>query len=111
MSITIVETTPVGKQYTSTIAIRPYVDATKSNMGLEKYDLALFDGVFHEEQLACLEINGIKRWVTGLNEFAPEIKKLPEEFKEAKIKDIRQTIAQLEKELAANVIDEKDPLA
>ena len=43
-------------------------------MGLEKYGLSLHDGVYHEEQLACIENNGIKRYVTGLNEFAPEIK-------------------------------------
>ncbi len=66
MSVTIVETNPVSKRYTSTIAIRPYVDMSKSNMGLEKYDQALFDGVVHEEQLACLEQNGIKRYLTGL---------------------------------------------
>ena len=78
MSVTLVETNPVAKRYTSTIAIRPYVDNAKSNMGLEKYEQALFDGIFHEEQLACLEINGIKRYLTGLNEFAPEVKKLPD---------------------------------
>lgn len=108
MSVTIVETTPVGKQYTSTIAIRPYVDATKSNMGLEKYDLALFDGVFHEEQLACLEINGIKRWVTGLNEYAPEIKKLPTEEREAAAKEIRNIVSRLEAEMATNFVDPDD---
>ena len=43
-------------------------------MGLENYGLSLFDGVTHQEQLACLEINGIVRYLTGLNEFAPEVK-------------------------------------
>jgi hypothetical protein len=108
MSVTIVETNPVSKRYTSTIAIRPYVDMSKSNMGLEKYDQALFDGVVHEEQLACLEQNGIKRYLTGLNEFAPEIKRLPTEEREAAIKEIRIIVSQLEAELAANFIDITD---
>jgi hypothetical protein len=69
--------------------------------------MVLFEGIFHEEQIICLENNGIKRYVTGLNEFAPEIKNLPEEEKEAVIKDIRNTVAQLEKELIANVVRNK----
>ena len=32
MSVTIVETNPATKKYTSTIAIRPYVDLLKSNI-------------------------------------------------------------------------------
>jgi hypothetical protein len=77
-------------------------------MGLEKYELALFDGIFHEEQLACLEVNGIKRYVTGLNEFAPEIKKLPAEEREAAIIEIRKIVSQLEAELAANFVEPGD---
>lgn len=92
----------------STLAVRPYVDNVKANMGLERYQMVVFEGVFHEEQLACLEYNGIKRYVTGLNEFAPEVKQLPEEEREAVIKQIRMTVSQLEKELAANVIDPND---
>lgn len=107
MDITIVEKYPVNKR--STIAIRPYFEARIENMGLEKYGLSLFDGAFHEEQLACLEINGIKRYLTGLNEFAPEVKSLPLEEQEAKIKQIRIVVSQLEKELASNVVDPTDP--
>ncbi len=105
-NVTLVEKYPQNKR--SAIAIRPYFDAAKSNMGLEKYGLSLFDGTVHEEQLACLEINGIKRYVTGLNEFAPDVKKLNPEEQEAKIRQIRMIVSQLEKELAANVIDPKD---
>ncbi len=92
------------------IAIKAFFDPSVSNMGLEKYGLALYDGVFHEEQLACIEHNGIKRYLSGLNEFAPEIKliKDPEE-KQAKINEIRAVVSQLEKELVANVIDPEDP--
>ena len=106
MSVTIVEKYPQNKR--STIAIRPYFDPIVDNMGLQKYGLSLFDGAFHEEQLACLEINGIKRYLTGLNEFAPEVKDLPLDEQEATIKQIRVIVAQLEKELAANVVDPTD---
>ena len=91
-----------------TIAIRPFFNANKENMGLEQYGLSLHDGVFHEESLACLEMNGVKRYVTGLNEFAPEVKMLPKSEKIAKIKEIRAVVAQLEAELAANVVDTED---
>jgi len=92
------------------ISIRPYFEPEKSNLGLEKYGLSLFDGVFHEEQLACLEQNGIKRYITGLNEFAPDIKNLKDpDLREAKITEIRNVVAKLEAELAANIIDAADP--
>lgn len=107
MSVTIVEGYAVNKK--STIAVRPYFESRVENMGLEKYGLSLFDGAFHEEQLACLEINGIKRYLTGLNEFSPDIKNLPLEEQEARVNEIRRVVSQLEKELAANVIDPKDP--
>lgn len=106
MSVTIVERYPQNKR--STIAIRPFFDPNVDNMGLQKYGLSLFEGAFHEEQLACLEINGIKRYLTGLNEFSSEVKDLPMEEQEAKITQIRAIVAQLEKELASNVIDPKE---
>ena len=106
MSYTIVEKYNSNKD--KTLAIKPYFNKTKENMGLEKYGLSLHDGVYHEEQLACLEINGIKRYVTGLNEFAPEVKNLPPGEQEIKVKEIRKAVCQLEKELAANVIDPED---
>jgi hypothetical protein len=92
----------------SSLTIRPFVDTQMANMGLEKYQMALFEGVFHEESLACLEYNGIRRYVSGLNEFAPEIKLMNPDDAEAAIKDIRTTVAQLERELAANVLDVTD---
>jgi hypothetical protein len=90
------------------IAIRPFFDNSVSNMGLENYGLSLYDGVKHYEQLACLENNGIMRYLTGLNEFAPEVKLLPDEKREGVIKSIRESVAELEKELAANVLDVSD---
>ena len=92
------------------IAIKPFFDPKQSNMGIEQYGLSLYENVFHEEQLACIEANGIKRYITGLNEFAPEVKMIPDpEYRAAKIKDIRNAVSDLEKELAANVIDPADP--
>lgn len=90
------------------IAIKPYFDPERQNMGLENYRMALHEGVYHQESLACLELNGIKRYVTGLNEFAPDVKMLPPKEKAAKVKEIRTVVAQLEAELAANVIDPED---
>jgi hypothetical protein len=108
MSITIVSMAESAKS--GSISIKPFFDPNKPNLGLEKYGLALFDGVFHEEQLACIERNGVKRYITGLNEFAPEIKLIPDkEVREAKVKEIRTVVAQLERELATNVIDPTDP--
>lgn len=107
MDITIIDKHQSLKR-SSSLTIRPFVDTTSANMGLEKYQMVLFEGIFHEEQIICLENNGIKRYVTGLNEFAPEVKNLPAEEREAMVKDIRTTVAQLEKELIANVIDVND---
>ena len=92
------------------ISVRPYFDPNTANMGLEKYGISLYDGVMHEEALACIEANGISRYMSGLNEFAPEVNLEEDpEVKEAKIKDIRETVATLEKSFASNVIDPKDP--
>lgn len=101
-----IERYPQNKR--SKISIRPYFDPNVSNMGLENYGMALFDRSAQEESIACLEKHGISRYVTGLNEFAPEVKMLPPEEQEAKIKQIRTVVAQLEKELVQNVIDITD---
>lgn len=107
--LTIVEL-PTLTSKTGAITVKPYFDAEASNLGLEKYGLSLFDGVFHEEQLACIEQNGIKRYITGLNEFAPDVKLIQDkEVREAKIKEIRSVVAQLEQDLAANVVSPEDP--
>ena len=106
-NFTMVETGK-GSVKKTAIAVRPYFDSSASNMGLEEYGMSLFDGVTHNEQLACLDNNGVVRYVTGLNEFAPEIKLLPTEEKEARVREIRVAVAELEQELAANVIEIDD---
>tara|TARA_R110000787_G_scaffold270225_1_gene377160 strand:- start:4311 stop:5396 length:1086 start_codon:yes stop_codon:yes gene_type:complete len=105
--VTMIEKYQEGKS--QSIAIRTYFDGASENMGLESYSMSLFDGVVHEEELSCLEVNGIKRYITGLNEFAPEIRKLSPDKREAKIIEIRKAVAILERDLAANIIDEEDP--
>lgn len=107
MSVTIIEKYQIGKS--KKLSVKPYFDPSISNMGLENYQMALMDGVYHEEQLACLELNGIKRYVTGLNEFAPEVKSLPADEREAKVREIREIVASLEQDLSANVIDPESP--
>lgn len=106
MSLTIVEKYQQTKS--NKISIKPYFDPVVSNMGLERYGMSLMDGVYHEEQIACLEINGTKRYLTGLNEFAPEVKMLPEDERDGKVQEIRKIVAQLERELAANVLNVDD---
>jgi len=90
------------------IRIKPFFNAQRENMGLEKYGMVLFDGVSQEEQLACLERNGIRHYITGLNEFAPELKLLDPEVRAAKVKAIRDIVSQLEKDLGSNVVDPAD---
>ena len=91
------------------IKIKPFLDANQENMGLEEYDMVVFPGVSHEEQLAALERNGIVRYVTGLDEFATEVQNIPDDSKrDAVIANIRVVVADLEKRLATNVIDVND---
>ena len=103
---TIVEKYQQGKN--KTIAIRPYFNPERENMGLETYGMSLHEGVWHQESIACLEMNGVKRYVTGLNEFSPDVKRLAPGEREIKVKEIRKAVAQLEAELAANIIDPED---
>jgi len=92
------------------ISVKVFFDPDVENMGLEKYNINLFDGVFHEEPVTCIENNGVQRYVTGLNPFAPEIKKIQDaEEREAKIKAINKVVAELEAELAANILDPESP--
>ena len=106
-SVTIVEKYQQTKS--NKVSVKPFFDSGVSNMGLERYGMSLMDGVYHEEQLACLEINGIRRYLTGLNEFAPEVKMLPDDERAGVIQEIRTTVAQLERELASNVVSTDDP--
>lgn len=89
--------------------IRPYIDGKSENMGLAKYGEVVVPGTYWDEALTCLESNGVKRYLTGLDEFAPEVRSIVDpEKKKAVIKNIREKVAFLEKALASNVIDSSD---
>lgn len=93
------------------IAIKPYVDPTVQNMGLENYGLVVFPGTHQREPMACIEQNGRIRYLNGLDESAPEVKGMQDaEKKEARIKEIRSIVALLEFEKHYNElnIDDKE---
>lgn len=93
----------------SKVSIKPYISGLP-NAGLEKYDMVVSDGAHHREVLGLVERNGIKCYLTGLNEMAPEVQKIQDpEKKEAVIRDIRKTVVFLENSLAGNfTLTEKD---
>ena len=94
---------------TGRISVKPFVDQNKENMGLEDYGMVVFPGAHQEEQLAAIERNGVVRYITGLDEFAPEVQNLSDpEVKESVIFNIRSVVAYLEKMLATNVIKIND---
>lgn len=93
---------------TPILKVLPYLNENSENMGLTKYHMVLHDGAVHNESLTCLEKNGVKRWLTGLNEFAPEIVLLKGDDKVAAILDIRKKVVFLERALGSNEIDEDD---
>lgn len=91
------------------ISVRPYIDHTSENMGLENYGFVIFPGTAQEEQLAAIERNGVARYITGLNEYAPEVQNLiDEDQKAAVIYNIRTLVSSLEKQLASNMIKVED---
>lgn len=91
------------------VSVKPFIDSNQENMGLEDYGFAIFPGTAHEEQLAAIERNGVVRYITGLDEFAPEVQRLSDaKVKDAVIRNIRVVVAELEKQLASNVIKIED---
>lgn len=94
---------------TSKVKIKAYCDPTIENMGLENYNYVVFPNTFQVESLAAIEQNGRTVYLTGLNEFAPYVKSIKDEKKKAAvIKEIRETVATLERERAFNQIDVED---
>jgi hypothetical protein len=93
------------------IWIKPFIDPNKKNMGLENYNMVIFPGTIQEEQLAAVERNGVVRFITGLDEFAPEVQNIIDpELRASRIMDIRLTVAYLERALATNVLNVEDEL-
>lgn len=91
------------------VRVRPYVPPGFTFMGFENYGQVLFEGCKQKEYLAYYTINGVKRYKTGLDEFAPYVKELPENVRIQKVREIKEEVARLEKELAFNTINTKDP--
>lgn len=91
------------------VSIKPYADPNQENLGLEKYNYVVFPNTFQVETLAAIEQNGKSRYLTGLNEFAPEVKQILDvDKRKAVISDIRETVAMLERERAFNHLDVED---
>lgn len=91
------------------VSIKAYCDPTQENMGLENYGYVVFPNTFQVETLAAVEQNGKTRYLTGLNEFAPEIKQIKDpEKKKAMINEIRKIVTTLEAERAFNYIKAED---
>lgn len=86
----------------SKVMIRPYVNTKVTNHGLEKHNMVIADNCEHGQWLRCLDSNGVKTYITGLNEGAKEVQQLDEEKRNAKILDIRKTVVMLENQIAGN---------
>lgn len=95
----------------NTISVRPRTDQKEFNLGLEKYGHVLFPGTYHTLGIWEKEDiggSGMGRPMTGLDEFAPELDRLPEDERKSKVKEIRKAVAFLEKTLAANELNVND---
>lgn len=87
----------------ATVAIKPFIRKGVTNHGLEKHGMVIADNCEHGQWLRCLDNgNGVKTYITGLNEGVAEVQELPEEQKNAKILDIRKTVVMLENQIAGN---------
>ncbi len=91
------------------LKILPYIPENSENMGLSKYGMVVHDGADQGEQLTCLSKNGVTRWLSGLDEFAPEVQSIADpNVKKAAITEIRKKVIKLEAAFGANIIDIKD---
>lgn len=91
------------------LAIKPYLTGNP-NMGLEVYNLVIHPGATQTENVTCIESHGVKRYITGLDENAPEVRGIKDQdARAARIKDIRATVAYLEEILESNTIKVDDP--
>lgn len=93
-----------------TISIKPLVDNSDPNtLGLNDHGLAIFPSTQQREQITAYESNGIVRYASGLDEFAPEIQEITDQrIKEQKIKDIRIMVSYLERVIGRNHVDVND---
>ena len=105
----------ISEEFTSKglLAIKPLVPDQEKNslsIGLEKYGLVLFPGSNHSEPLAFKMVGSKRVYITGLDENSSSVTSITDETKrKAKIKNIRQTVAYLEKTVNYNNLDIEDP--
>ena len=100
-------TTTISTPEVKHMTIRPYVDTNIDNMGLQVFGLSMFEDAVQIEPLGYIEKNGVKKYLTGLDESSPEITKLPEEKRKAAIADIRETVATVYSMIMG--VDKPDP--
>jgi len=91
------------------IQVKPYIPSGYRFLGLERYNMVLYDNCKQKEFLSYVEANGIKRYITGLDEFAPSVTSIQNDtLRQEKIKEIREAVAELEMKLIYNKIDPND---
>lgn len=92
------------------ISVKPFIPSGYRFLGLERYNMVLFDHCKQKEYLSYIEVNGIKRYLTGLDEFAPSVTSIQNDhLRQEKIMEIRRTVADLEMKLVYNKLDVNDP--
>lgn len=84
------------------VAIKPYLRQENENQGLTKAGLVIADNCTHAQVLRCADNNGVKTYITGLNEAAADVQLLEGDAKDAKILDIRKTVVMAENHIAGN---------
>ena len=92
------------------ISIKPVVrDDDANDIGLSLYDLNMFPNSIHTEASTTIMRNGKEVFKTGLDEYDPVLQNMQnKEKKKAIIKDIRYTVAYLEKMTNAIILDVED---
>lgn len=92
----------------SKVTIRPYVEKV-FNMGLENYNQTLFDGAKHTLEMVAVQEGNTLRFITGVNPVAPEISRLSQEERDAKIEQIKKIVIEAELNLGGKMINPTDP--
>lgn len=93
---------------TGLVSIKPYIAETPTSMGLEDYEMVIFPKTKQSEPLAYTLVAGKRRYINGLDEQAPSVKSIQDkERREAKILQIRKTVAMLEFMHNGNNIEKK----
>lgn len=90
--------------------IKPFVHG-EGSLGLDKYGLVVFPNTHQTEPIGCVEQGGSIRYLTGLDEFAPSVLSIKDKkAKEARILQIRKTVAYVENVLNSNKLDVEDDM-